>query len=326
MNELKKPFFEYAPAIRTPGVSWLPIKGFDLLSWDTWKVDDQLKDYLTQNGIEPLIHRIGNRLVVCDLDDPHYQFDPIRVVYDPLEEYKETYEAESAAGYFGLQEIFWRKLDQALIGRYIRPHETLEYSVIPVFKYQKGYYLLIENIEDKTIGANVLGINYTGDADAIGRAEKREVKSNKGSFPGKYLSLYKPFFDKYLWLRTQINDIELKALELVFQDLSQSPDLEPLYEHMPREALFSILKSITHYTQLIGAFSDYKVDQGEISDDSKKRIEMLRNYVAVAIFKFLIPLINERYDVHLEEANYKKPISELSELMTKKFEKMAIGF
>lgn len=324
MNEGLKHQFEYSPAIKTPGVSWLPIKGFDLLAWDTWKVDRQLEDYLTQKGVEPLNHRIGNRLVVCDLDEPVYHFDPIRVVYDPLGEYKETDEATSAAAYLGLQEIFWRKLDQGLKGRFIKPHETLEYSVIPVFKYQNECYLIIENTENKTAGAQVRGFNYTGDADALSRAEKREVKSNQGSFPGKYLLLYKPFFNRYLALREQISKIESNALELVFKDLYQSASLEPIYEHMPREAIFSILKTITHYTQLIPAFSDYKIS--ERNSEESKRIERLRNYVSVAIFEFLIPLINERYDVHLAAAEYGKPISELAELMIKKFKKMAMGF
>jgi len=323
MIEGLKPHFEYTPAIKSRGVSWLPIEGFDLLAWDTWKVDRQLEDYLIKKGVEPLNHRIGNRLVVCDLDDPVYHFDPVRVVYDPLGEYKEIDEVTSAAAYFGLQEIFWRKLDQGLKGRYIKPHDTLEYSVIPVFKYQNECYLMIENIENKTAGARVRGFNYTGDADALNRAEKREVKSNTGSFPGKYLLLYKPFFDRYLALRKEIAEIEIAALRLVFEDLSRSNELAPLYEHFPQEELFKLLRTITHFTQLIRVFSDYK--SAANGDDETKRIERLRNHVAVAIFEFLIPMINERYD-HLAAAEYGKPISDLAELMTKKFKKMAMGF
>jgi len=327
MNEGLKPQFEFKPAIKTSGSSWLPIKGFDLLAWDTWEVDRKLESYLIQNGIEPLKQRVGNRLVVCDLDDSVYRFDPIRVIYDPLDEYKETDEATSAAAYFGLQQIFWHKLDQALQGRYIKPHETLEYSVVPVFKYQKEYYLLIENVEGKNKEAGVKGFNYTGDADAINRAEKHNIKSSKGSFSGKNLMLFKPFFDRYLSLRTQIDQIELHAFELVFQDLSESKELEPLFEHMSRDALFGILRTITHYTQIIRVFSDYKpVTEIVVSDELKKRIERMRNFIAVAIFEFLRPLINDRYDVHLTEANYGKPISQLANLMTNKFKKIAIGF
>lgn len=312
--------YDYAPAKRTPGLSWLPVTGIGPYSFDFRKVYEQLNHQFNARGIEPIKRTGADRIVFSDLDEKTYHFDPFRVVFDPLGEYADTDEATSAAGNFGLQERFWNRLKQNLTGRFIEPSDALEFSIIPVFKFNEQFFLLISNTDGK---AQVRTVNYTGDADAVSRAETKTVKSRNGSFEGKYLELTDGYFKEYLRLRRRIDKIERNSTKKAFEDLLGNPEIEPAFDYVPKEELSKILRSIPHYTQLIRRVSDYK-DAPKF--DENDRASRLRNYMGVAVFEFLIPFFTKAYDIRLREAQYVETIGLLSDLMTKNYKKMANGF
>jgi len=310
--QFRFPHYEYTPAQRTPGESFLTIPTDKLNIFDLYKFYKALNPLLISKGILPLNKKHERKIVISNLDKKYGPFDPLRACYDPLNEYKlgDDNDAQSiavnAAGHFGVQGKFWWNLLQGLTGRDVDPSQALTFSFLPVFKYQNQYYFLIKEIE-KNHG--VVTINYMGDADAISRAEKQMVQSDRGDYEGRYLGLTPDFFEKYLKLRRNINIVESNSLKKAFIDLVDNQEITPLYQYFPKDQLIRLFESIPSYTKLIQMVTELHKNMGT------DQISHLHNQIAVEVFDYIIPFLFKHYDHHLRKNQYIETIGELSELM-----------
>lgn len=221
----------------------------------------------------------------------------MRVIFNPLgEDYSQQ---QIGAAYFGLQLLYWKQLHNGLTGLDIKPSVALRWGIVPVFKHDNQYYLLLSSE-----GKSLYSLNCLGDNDAVTRAKKEQIKAEPADIEGTTIGLDEYFFRRYLALRKQINETEITSQREALGLYVETPSFQKLAEFLTfADKLKGALRTARYFRVL------YHVEEMLSSSSldvqvAQSAIKRFCRQLAVAVHDYIYPDLDEIYDGRLRQNGY----------------------
>jgi len=288
-------------------------------SWNSFSgMSSRLKEALSNMQIDHSSERV---FLVSNLNKDHtnQNFDPIRIDINPLGEDYNLF--DKATSRFGLQVEYWERLAKQLHFGILRPSRALNFSIVPVFRFDGNDYLIIK---DRGQGEALWSYNYFGDYDAVVAAREGKWGLKSGiDILGSEMGLDNSFFSKYVKHREEISQVKKRNQEKALKKYLNGNDFKQLKKY------FTFMDKIRKAIINKGNFLIFSTVQEVIEKTINKGIEeggivnrkdtgKLVEGVDILIMNGLL----EVYDECLAEEGYAGVIGKLSELMNSYYPKV----